>query len=126
MDSQSADTIETRQQAAETWFAALRDSICATFESIETEVDAARQDGLAPGIFARRNWDRDGGGGGQMPDLPPELANDPKALQKALSSGGAGLPKGLSGGGLPGLPGSGFGGGMPPGLPGLPSGKKKK
>lgn len=66
MDSQSADTIETRQQAAETWFAALRDSICATFESIETEVDAARQDGLAPGIFARRNWDRDGGGGGQM------------------------------------------------------------
>ncbi|MAU61052.1 MAG: signal recognition particle protein [Parvibaculum sp.] len=67
-----------------------------------------------------------GGGGGQMPDLPPELANDPKALQKALSSGGAGLPKGLSGGGLPGLPGSGFGGGMPPGLPGLPSGKKKK
>ncbi|MFN4229024.1 signal recognition particle protein [Parvibaculum sp.] len=68
-----------------------------------------------------------GGGGGQMPDLPPELANDPKALQKALSSGGAGLPKGLPGGGLPGLPGSGFGGGgLPPGLPGLPSGKKKK
>jgi len=63
-----------------------------------------------------------GGGGGAMPDLPPELANDPKALQKALSSGGmGGLPKGL-----PGLPGSGFGGGLPPGLPGLPSGKKKK
>jgi signal recognition particle subunit SRP54 len=70
-----------------------------------------------------------GGGGGAMPDIPPELANDPKALQKALSSGGlgGGLPKGM-GGGLPGLPGSspGLGGGLPPGLPGLPSGKKKK
>jgi len=65
-----------------------------------------------------------GGGGGAMPDLPPEMANDPKALQKALSSGG--LPRGLPGGGLPGLPGPGFGGGMPPGLPGLPTGKKKK
>ena len=66
MDSQSPDHIPSRQQAAESWFAGLRDSICTTFEAIETEVDPARQDGLEPGRFARRNWNRDGGGGGQM------------------------------------------------------------
>lgn len=60
--------------------------------------------------------------GGGAPEMPPEMAADPKALQKMLPPGG--LPRGL-GGGLPGLPGSGFGGGLP-GLPGLPSGKKKK
>ena len=66
MDSQSADTIDTRQQAAEAWFATLRDSICATFESIETEVDEARREARAPGSFVRRDWNREGGGGGQM------------------------------------------------------------
>jgi signal recognition particle subunit SRP54 len=59
--------------------------------------------------------------GGGMPDIPPEVAADPKAMEKLLPQG---LPR-LGPGGLPGLPGSGFGG-MPPGLPGLPSGKKKK
>ena len=66
MNSQSADTIETRQQAAKAWFATLRDSICATFESIETEVDEARREARAPGSFVRRDWNREGGGGGQM------------------------------------------------------------
>ena len=66
MNSKSPDQIQSRQQAAESWFATLRDSICAAFEAIETEVDAARQDGLEPGIFDRRDWSRDGGGGGQM------------------------------------------------------------
>ena len=66
MDSQSADTIDTRQQAAEAWFATLRDSICATFESIETEVDEAHREARAPGSFVRRDWNREGGGGGQM------------------------------------------------------------
>ncbi|MFN4354056.1 signal recognition particle protein [Parvibaculum sp.] len=59
--------------------------------------------------------------GGSMPDIPPEMAADPKAMEKLVPQG---LPR-LGPGGLPGLPGSGFGG-MPPGLPGLPSGKKKK
>jgi len=59
--------------------------------------------------------------GGGMPDIPPEVAADPMAMEKLLPQG---LPR-LGPGGLPGLPGSGFGG-MPPGLPGLPSGKKKK
>ena len=60
-------------------------------------------------------------GGGAAPDIPPEMAADPKAMEKLMPQG---LPR-LGPGGLPGLPGSGFGG-MPPGLPGLPSGKKKK
>ncbi len=60
------------------------------------------------------------GGGGAMPDMPP----DPEA-------GGSGLPGRLPGlgGGLPpgvGLPGSGLPGLGGPGLPGLPRGKKKK
>jgi len=66
MNSQSPDQIKSRQQAAEAWFASLRDSICATFEAIETEVDSVAGKGLEPGSFVRRNWDRDGGGGGQM------------------------------------------------------------
>lgn len=60
-------------------------------------------------------------GGGGMPDLPPGMEADPKAMEKLVPQG---LPR-IGPGGLPGLPGSGFGG-MPPGLPGLPSGKKKK
>ena len=66
MNSQSTEHVEERQQAAEVWFATLRDSICSTFEAIETEVDVARQDGLEAGQFTRRAWDREGGGGGQM------------------------------------------------------------
>jgi signal recognition particle subunit SRP54 len=62
------------------------------------------------------------GGGGGMPDLPPDIAANPDALKNFLPQGGAGLP-GLPGGGLPGLP---KGLGLPRGgLPGLPPGKKK-
>ena len=54
--------------------------------------------------------------GGGMPDLPPEVANNPEALKDML-------PKGALGGGMAGgLPGLG-GGGLPPGLPGLPGGR---
>ncbi len=56
------------------------------------------------------------GGGGGMPELPPEAAQDPEAMKKLMDQGG-----GAPGGGLPGLPG-GMGGGMPGGLPGLPGG----
>jgi signal recognition particle subunit SRP54 len=64
------------------------------------------------------------GAGSAMPDLPPELANNPEALKDMLPKGG--LPGGLPGlprQGLPGLPG--LPGGRPGGLPGLPGGKKK-
>jgi coproporphyrinogen III oxidase len=41
-----------------TWFASLRDRICAVFEEIEDAV------GAAPGRFVRTAWDRPEGGGG--------------------------------------------------------------
>ena len=70
--------------------------------------------------------------GGGMPEIPPELANNPEALKDMLPKGGlphGGLP-GLGAGGMPKLPGlpglPGGRGGFPGGLPGLPGGKKKK
>ena len=66
MAAQTDDELNLRKQAAEIWFAELRDRICATFEAIETEVPAARQQGLEAGQFERKVWQRDGGGGGQM------------------------------------------------------------
>ena len=56
---------DQKVMAAE-WFASLRDSICATFESIEAECPESLQDGLEAGRFERKAWDRDGGGGGVM------------------------------------------------------------
>ena len=64
MAAQTDDELNLRKQAAEIWFAELRDRICATFEAIETEVPAARQQGLEAGQFERKVWQRDGGGGG--------------------------------------------------------------
>ena len=66
MAAQTDDEMNLRKQAAEAWFAELRDQICATLEAIETEVPAARQQGLQAGQFDRKDWQRDGGGGGQM------------------------------------------------------------
>ena len=66
MAAQTDDELSLRKQAAEIWFAELRDRICATFEAIETEVPAARHQGLEAGQFKRKVWQRDAGGGGQM------------------------------------------------------------
>lgn len=66
MNPQTDDEIGQRKAAAEKWFATLRDQICATFIAIETELPEARQLGLEAGRFERKNWQRDGGGGGQM------------------------------------------------------------
>ncbi len=66
MAAQTDDELSLRKQAAEMWFAELRDRICATFEAIETEVPAARQQEPEAGQFERKVWQRDGGGGGQM------------------------------------------------------------
>jgi coproporphyrinogen III oxidase len=54
-------SIEERQAAAAAWFAALRDRICAEFEAIEDDYAAARHGGEA-GRFARKDWQREGGG----------------------------------------------------------------
>ncbi len=51
---------EALKPAAQAWFTALRDRICAEFETIEDEA------GASPGRFVRTAWDRPGGGGGVM------------------------------------------------------------
>ncbi len=51
---------EQKTQAA-AWFEALRDRICAALEAIEDEFDPGEKQ-----RFARKNWDREGGGGGTM------------------------------------------------------------
>ncbi|MEC9145440.1 MAG: coproporphyrinogen III oxidase, partial [Pseudomonadota bacterium] len=61
-----ADEFDGHKAAAADWFAGLRDSICATFEAIEADCPASRQDGLDAGRFERKAWQRDGGGGGVM------------------------------------------------------------
>ena len=66
MKDQASDQITSRQRQTSAWFASLRDAICATFESIEAELVSTAPDDPAPGSFSRRDWDRDGGGGGQM------------------------------------------------------------
>src|SRR5256885_10447160 len=59
-------TADERQQRAAVWFGALRDRICAAFEKIEDEYAGSDAAALAPGRFVRREWQREGGGGGTM------------------------------------------------------------
>ncbi len=53
--------IQEKQQLTSKWFQLLRDKICAEFEKIEEEFDLK-----TAGKFIRKNWDRDGGGGGEI------------------------------------------------------------
>ena len=55
MDPQTDDEIGQRKAAAETWFATLRDRICATFLAIEKELPEVRQPGLEAGRFERKD-----------------------------------------------------------------------
>ena len=60
---------DARKERATTWFAALRDSICAAFETLEDELEdppAAHLKGRPGGRFERKTWEREGGGGGTM------------------------------------------------------------
>lgn len=56
------------QDQAESWFAALRDDICRSFERLEEGFTAHPNlpAHVAPGRFERKSWERDGGGGGVM------------------------------------------------------------
>jgi coproporphyrinogen III oxidase len=65
MTADAAD-VETLKRRAAQWFEALRDRICAAFETIEDEYRAARPGDGAAGRFERREWQRPGGGGGVM------------------------------------------------------------
>lgn len=58
------NTIEERQQTASQWFKTLRDNICSSFEALEKAYASTHK--LTPGTFERKNWNRDGGGGGEM------------------------------------------------------------
>lgn len=55
---------EEKKKIASEWFACLRDQICDDFEKIEQEY--AEKNGGTPGVFQRKKWNREGGGGGTM------------------------------------------------------------
>src|ERR1700693_4777666 len=55
-----------RRDRAVTWFAQLRDRICAAFEGIEDEYAGNDSRALASGRFLRTDWQRQGGGGGTI------------------------------------------------------------
>ena len=48
------------------WFEELRDNICGAFEIIESEAEDSPLSDQPSGHFQRKNWTRDGGGGGQI------------------------------------------------------------
>lgn len=55
-------SIETHKEEAARWFEALRDHICAALEAIEDEYDPQGEKQR----FERKDWTREGGGGGTM------------------------------------------------------------
>ena len=48
------------------WFENLRDNICGQFETIESDAEDSPLSTKPSGHFERKNWTRDGGGGGQI------------------------------------------------------------
>ena len=48
------------------WFEKLRDNICGQFETIESDAEDSPLSNQPFGHFQRKNWTRDGGGGGQI------------------------------------------------------------
>jgi len=65
MPENMPENMDARKNTASTWFAELRDRLCAEFEAIENEASGPLSDRPA-GRFERTAWDRPGGGGGVM------------------------------------------------------------
>jgi len=59
-------TVEAQKEQAAAWFDALRDRICAAFEAIEDTYAAEIPGEGVAARFARKPWQREGGGGGVM------------------------------------------------------------
>ena len=66
MKTQADPSIPDLQNAAQNWFRTLRDIICAEFERLEDELTGTPFKDRPAGRFARKSWDRPGGGGGEM------------------------------------------------------------
>jgi coproporphyrinogen III oxidase len=69
--SPASDLLAGRRTAAASWFAELRDRLCAEFEAIEDDLAGGPLADRPPGRFTRKSWKRpdDGsedGGGGEM------------------------------------------------------------
>ena len=60
------DQLELQKQQAADWFKSLRDDICQRFEALEEAADDSQLAERPAGRFERKNWTRDGGGGGTM------------------------------------------------------------
>ncbi|TNE40848.1 MAG: oxygen-dependent coproporphyrinogen oxidase [Alphaproteobacteria bacterium] len=56
---------DSQKQRASNWFRLLRDQIRDAFEALEDELSGTFSD-LPPGRFEMKNWDRPGGGNGEM------------------------------------------------------------
>src|ERR1051326_487040 len=55
-----------RKSEAVSWFAALRERICAAFEGLEYDYAGPDLETMPAGRFERSEWQRPGGGGGTM------------------------------------------------------------